>query len=68
MKESVYNRFKDYDKGHCWQYEVRLKNLSSDLITAGIDENDAAKLRVGDFVFSYVDKQDSGACEEIKLL
>ena len=67
MKESVYNRFKDYDKEHCWQYEVRLKNLSSDLVSAGLDVSSAAALRVGDFVFNYVDKQDTEACEEIKL-
>ena len=67
MDASVVDRFKNYDKEHCWQYEVRVNNLLEDLQSAGLTEESAAVLRTSDFVFEYVDKTDRQACEEIKL-
>jgi hypothetical protein len=63
---NVSERFKDFDKPHCWQYEMRLKNAAEDLEAASLTEERAADLRIGDFDFAYVDKQDKTSCEEIK--
>ncbi len=67
MDASVVDRFKNYDKEHCWQYEVRLNNLLEDLKSAGLTEESASALRTSDFIFEYVDKTDRQTCEEIKL-
>lgn len=48
----------DYSAAHCWQYEIRLKNLEEDLKAAGLTKEDAEKLRVGDFEFSYFPKTE----------
>ena len=66
MKAQVYDRFKDFDKSHCWQYEVRLQNLEEDLEELGITKEQVSQLRIEDFDFSYVDKTDEEQCQEIK--
>ena len=67
MKQEVYDRFKNYNKDHCWQYEIRQQNLISDLKEANLTEEEYNSLRIQDFEFSYVDKEDKEQCEEIKL-
>ena len=67
MKQEVYDRFKNYNKDHCWQYEIRQQNLISDLKEANLTEEEYNSLRIEDFEFSYVDKEDKEQCEEIKL-
>lgn len=67
MKQEVYDRFKNYNKDHCWQYEIRQQNLISDLKEANLTEEDFNSLRIEDFEFSYVNKEDKKQCEEIKL-
>jgi hypothetical protein len=66
MKQEVYDRFKNYNKDHCWQYEIRQQNLISDLKEANLTEEEYNSLRIEDFEFSYVDKEDKKQCEEIK--
>ena len=66
MKKEVYDRFKNYDKDHCWQYEMRQQNLTKDLEEASLTQTDYTNLRIEDFEFSYVDKEDKKACDEIK--
>lgn len=66
MKQEVYERFKNYNKDHCWQYEIRQQNLISDLKEASLTEEEYNSLRIEDFEFSYVDKEDKKQCEEIK--
>ena len=68
MKTQVYDRFKDFDKSHCWQYEVRLQNLEEDLEELGITKEQVSQLRIEDFDFSYVDKTDEEQCQEINSL
>ncbi len=63
---NVHERFKDFDKSHCWQYEVRMQNFAEDLKEAGLTEERANQLRTSDFDFAYVDKSDKEQCEEIK--
>ena len=55
---NVHERFKDFDKSHCWQYEVRMQNFAEDLKEAGLTEEAASQLRTSDFDFAYVDKTD----------
>ena len=62
----VRERFKNYSKDHCWQYEIRLQNLEDDLKVIGLSKKEMEKLSVDDFQFSYVDKEDKEQCEEIK--
>lgn len=66
MKQEVYDRFKDYKKDHCWQYEIRQQNLISDLKEATLSKKEYKTLRISDFEFTYVDKLDKKQCEEIK--
>ena len=62
----VQERFKDYNKQHCWQYEIRLQNLEEDLKEIGLSKTEATQLRTSDFEFAYVDKTDKETCAEIK--
>ena len=62
----VRERFKNYSKNHCWQYEIRLQNLEDDLKAIGLSKDEMEKLSIDDFHFSYVDKEDKRQCEEIK--
>ena len=62
----VNERFKDFDKSHCWQYEMRIRNLEDDMLAAGLCEYSAAQLRTNDFDFEYVPKEDKQRCQEIK--
>ena len=66
MKQEVYDRFKDYKKNHCWQYEIRQQNLIKDLQEAELTQEEYNNLRIEDFEFSYVDKTNKEQCDEIK--
>ena len=66
MKQEVYDRFKDYKKNHCWQYEIRQQNLIKDLHEAELTQEEYNNLRIEDFEFSYVDKTNKEQCDEIK--
>ena len=65
MKLQVYDRFKDYDKDHCWQYEIREQNHEEDITAVGLTQSQVESLRIDDFVFDYVDKTDKVQCAEI---
>ena len=41
---SIQNRFIEYNKNHCWQYDIRLKNYNIDLKEANLTENIVQKL------------------------
>lgn len=66
MKQEVYDRFKNYDKEHCWQYEIRQQNLSNDLEEASLSPEQYKDLKISDFDFCYVDKEDKEECRKIK--
>tara|TARA_B100000131_G_scaffold322323_1_gene375875 strand:+ start:1285 stop:2199 length:915 start_codon:yes stop_codon:yes gene_type:complete len=63
---NVHERFKDYDKNHCWQYEIRQRNFLLDLQESGMSEKDAQGLCIADFDFAFVPKEDKQGCQEIK--
>lgn len=66
MHKPAYERFKTYNKPHCWQYQIRLSNLQKDLTAACLTQETAADLRCNDFEFNYVLKTDIKQCQEIK--
>ena len=55
MKQEVYDRFKNYQKNHCWQYEIRQQNLINDLKEANLTEDEYKSLRIEDFEFAAID-------------
>ena len=61
-------RLRTYDKGHCFQYDIRLRNREEDLFYAGLTEQDVQNLTVSDFTFSNVTTDDGkdGCVEFIK--
>jgi len=58
-------RFDSYDKNHCWQYDIRLKNLEQDLIASGLTEDDVKLIKITDFDFEFVMSEDKTKCQEI---
>lgn len=62
---SINDRFKNYQKNHCWQYQIRLDNYEADLLEAGLTLQDADSLRIDDFNFSFVSKSEKTKCKEI---
>jgi|GEM_PF-910835 len=51
---------------HCWQYEIRQRNLPTDLEVARLTHAKIDTLRVCDFDFQYVPKEDKEGCQKIK--
>jgi len=54
-----------YNKDVCWQYNIRLNNLDSDLLFISLTPDDISKLRCSDFKLQYEDKDK--VYNEIKL-
>jgi len=48
---------RDYNKDHCWQYDIRLNNLEEDLILAGLTADDVNNLNIADFVLQHEEKE-----------
>lgn len=48
---------RDYNKDHCWQYDIRLNNLEEDLILAGLTADNVSNLNVTDFVLQHEEKE-----------
>jgi len=63
---NVHERFSSYEGGKCWQAHVADQNRGEDLQIAGMTEQEAAGLRVGDFDFDFVPKEDKEKCSEIR--
>jgi hypothetical protein len=60
---SVNERFKDYNKPHCWQYEIKLQNLQEDLNQLTFNPKD---VQLSSLVFSHVPKDDNIGCLKVK--
>lgn len=48
---------KDYNKDHCWQYDIRLNNLSDDLNVYNLTLEETQNLRVSDFKLQNESKE-----------
>lgn len=56
---------KEYIEDHCWQYDIRLKNLEEDLKLSGFTKAYTQSLRVNDFDFKLViDKSEKKKLSE----
>lgn len=51
-------RLNSYNKNHCWQYDIRLNNLESDLKEANLTKEYADNLNVSDFEFRNITDKD----------
>ena len=56
----------EYSLPHCHQYQIRLENKENDLHESGLNEQQVRLLRVSDFEFSYVPKEEIATCQQIK--
>ena len=54
----VIKRKTDYTARHCWQYDIRLKNLDEDLALNGLTHEITSSLKVSDFEFREVSNKD----------
>ena len=63
-----HDRFKDYKGNKCWQAHVADVNRERDLMMANLTESGAAMLRVDDFEFEHVSKDNKELCKEVKEL
>lgn len=53
------NGLQSYNKDHCWQYDIRINNLSEDLDIADISHDEMLSMRISDFEFKHVtDKKE----------
>jgi len=50
----IEERLNSYDKDHCWQYDIRVKNLQEDLDMFGLTQEYVDSLRVPDFEFKNI--------------
>lgn len=59
-------RLKEYDKQHCWQYDIRINNLEEDLklLPSSVDYT---KLTVDDFEFQHI-TNDSDKLEAVYFI
>lgn len=51
-------RFNTYNETHCWQYDIRLKNIEDDLILSGLNKSITENLKCSDFTFQNENKKD----------
>lgn len=67
MGLDILERYKDYTQPHCWQYQKRIDNKTTDLEVYGLSDEDVNNLRVSDFTFEYIPKSDKATATEINL-
>ena len=65
MYKTLFSK-QSYNQSHCWQYEMRQQNLEEDLKAASLSFAKASTLRVSDFKFSYIPKDNKEMCQRIK--
>ena len=59
----IIERAKNYDKDHCWQYDIRVNNLQEDIVESGIDPEQINSIKVTDIYFKpltgYLERQEA---------
>jgi len=53
---AINERLETYKSETCWQYDIRVKNREEDLVLADMTQEEASKLRIADFEFSFEEK------------
>lgn len=59
----IAERIDNYKEGHCWQYDVRLRNLDKDIKLAGLNKDTIDNLSCSNFRYIFVTNKK----EQIKL-
>jgi hypothetical protein len=54
----IQQRLEEYNENHCWQYDIRLKNLNDDLMSKGLTKEYTDALRVPDFDFKVIESKE----------
>ena len=55
----IENRIETYKEKHCWQYDIRVRNLESDLLDCELTKEYVTSLKVSDFNFvAITDKKE----------
>lgn len=62
----IVERSNNYNNDVCWQYNIREKNRESDLSEFGLTYDDIKDLRVDDFTFEFIPKEDKETAKQIK--
>lgn len=57
------NRFVDYDKEHCWQYEVKMQTLQEDLSELHINPQD---IQLYQLEFRHIPSEDQEGCKHVR--
>tara|TARA_S200002703_G_scaffold87414_2_gene75280 strand:+ start:1351 stop:2280 length:930 start_codon:yes stop_codon:yes gene_type:complete len=63
---NTHERFKEYSGEKCWQAHISDLNREADLELSGLTAQKISRLKVSDFEFEYVPKEDKPTCAEIK--
>lgn len=63
---NAHERFKEYAGDKCWQAHISDVNRETDLELAGLTAQKTSQLKVSDFEFEYVPKEDKLVCSEIR--
>lgn len=58
------DKIKEYDKDWCYQYQKRLDTLEEDKKKYGWDDEDISNISLNDFVFSYINPEDTEGKKE----
>jgi hypothetical protein len=61
----VLQRMEEYDKPHCWQYDIRINNLEEDLKMNNLSKEFTDKLTPNDFVFELIPQTDKKRKKEL---
>jgi hypothetical protein len=57
----------NYTQPHCWQYDIRLKNVSEDLLVLSELNINPSELKISDFTFEFIPKTDKTTYAEVKV-
>jgi len=61
-----YKRFEQYEGEKCWQAHIADQNFVDDLKNSGLDIKEVTNIKISDFNFEYVSREDQESCLEVK--
>lgn len=61
----IHERPVEYDKDHCWQYDIRLQKLEEDKERLGLTDEDIKNISVSDFEFKHIPKDNKDECDRV---
>lgn len=64
MEQPIADRFSNYSEKHCFQKQIRIENLEEDIDESGLTLDEIKRLRISDFTFSFISKEDKETYKE----